>query len=413
MMRARTLAACIRKETLLLSRDWHGLLLLFAMPLAFILIMSLALQDQFAARAGFKLPVLTIDRDQSKASNALLAAIDASGAFTVQRAQSTPAAEQIIDLVRSGRYAFAIDIDRRFGERVSHSANPKDGPNGEPAPWVHVYVAADTLKQTEAIFLALLREALGRQWTEGLIATLVASAPEVAAFLPGDSQRPEHMLGVHYAYRSAGREVTPSSVQQSVPAWLVFAAFFVVVPLSNTLIRERQQGTLLRLRSTNLGGTALLAGKLLPYFVINQVQVVLMLLVGRYVVPWIGGDRLQINGSLAILAIMAASLSLAALGLALLIAVVSRTTEQATLLGGTGNIILAAIGGIMVPRFVMPPAMQTLAQLSPMSWGLEGFLNVLLRGGGFAAIAADAGALAAFGALTIVLAGWLQQRRID
>ncbi len=42
------LRACVRKETLLLTRDLHGLALLFIMPLAFVLIMSLALQDQFA-----------------------------------------------------------------------------------------------------------------------------------------------------------------------------------------------------------------------------------------------------------------------------------------------------------------------------------------------------------------------------
>ena len=161
----------------------------------------------------------------------------------------------------------------------------------------------------------------------------------------------------------------------------MFGAFFVVVPLSNTFISERQQGTLRRLRSTNLGSLTLLMGKLVPYFAINQLQVLLMLLAGCYLVPLLGGQALQINGSLLLLALMAAAVSVCALGLALLIAVSSSTTEQATLLGGTGNIILAALGGIMIPKFVMPAAMQSIAQWSPMSWGLEGFLDVLLRTG--------------------------------
>ncbi len=50
-MNAQGLRACVRKETLLLTRDLHGLALLFIMPLAFVLIMSVALQGQFAARA--------------------------------------------------------------------------------------------------------------------------------------------------------------------------------------------------------------------------------------------------------------------------------------------------------------------------------------------------------------------------
>jgi len=398
------LRACIRKELLLLSRDWHGLLLLFAMPLAFILIMSLALQEQFAARAGFKLPVLAFDRDQSDGSHALLAAIETSGAFTVTTSNAA-ANTDISSIVRKGRYAFAIEINPEFASRLAANSSQHE-------PLVDIYVAPDTAKQTEAIFLALLREALGRQWTQGLIGTAVEMSPEFAAHLPSDPKWLEHSIEVRHAYANAREGAIPSAVQQSVPAWLVFAAFFVVVPLSNTLIRERQQGTLSRLRSTNLGAGTLLAGKLVPYFAVNQLQVGLMLLAGHYLVPLLGGDQLQISGSFGLLAAMAAALSIAALGLALLIAVSSSTTEQATLLGGTGNIILAALGGIMVPRFVMPPAMQTLSKLSPMSWGLEGFLNVLLRGTDLNGIAPYAGALIGFGAAAMGLAWWLQRRRL-
>ena len=402
-MSTQALRACIRKEMLLLSRDWHGLLLLFAMPLAFILIMSLALQEQFAARAGFKLPVLAYDRDQSDASRALLKAIETSGAFTIE-ANNAPTPSELTDIVRKGRYAFAIEIDKGFGTRIANNKASED-------PLVSVHVAPDTAKQTEAIFLALLRQALGRQWTQSLIATAVSMSPEFAAALPSDPEWLEHGVEVRHAYSKSSADVIPSAVQQSVPAWLVFAAFFVVVPLSNTLIRERQQGTLLRLRSTNLSTGTLLAGKLVPYFVVNQFQVALMLLAGRYLVPLLGGEQLQIGGSIHLLVVMAAALSVAALGLALLIAVISTTTEQATLLGGTGNIILAALGGIMVPRFVMPPAMQALAKISPMSWGLDGFLNVLLRGTGLNGIAPYAGALVAFGVIAMLLAWFFQEKR--
>jgi ABC-2 type transport system permease protein len=181
-----------------------------------------------------------------------------------------------------------------------------------------------------------------------------------------------------------------------------------MVPLSNTFIRERQQGTLRRLRSTNLGSLNLLAGKLVPYFAVNQLQVLLMLLAGRFLVPLLGGEALQIKGAWWLLAAMSVALSVAALGLALLVAVTSRTTEQATLLSGTGNIILAALGGIMVPKFVMPATMQQVAAYSPMSWGLEGFLDILLRGGGFREIAPKMAGLTALGVGTILIA-WLVQ----
>jgi ABC-2 type transport system permease protein len=263
-------------------------------------------------------------------------------------------------------------------------------------------VAPDTSKQIEAIMVSSLHAALGRERMWSLLSTIANDT--------GDSTKEE--FAVRYAYVS-NKATVPSSVQQSVPAWLVFGAFFVVVPLSNTLISERQQGTLRRLRSTNLGTLRLLLGKLIPYFWINQLQVILMLIAGSVLIPALGGEALQINGSWLLLAVMAATLSIAALGIAFLIAVSSSTTEQATLLGGTGNIVLAAIGGIMIPKFVMPATMQSVANWSPMSWGLEGFLDILLRNGTLRDIAPKASGLLALGLLTLSLAWLIQSRRSE
>jgi ABC-2 type transport system permease protein len=203
----------------------------------------------------------------------------------------------------------------------------------------------------------------------------------------------------------------PTSVQQNVPAWLVFAMFFSVVPLANTLINERQQGTLRRLRTLPISPVLPIIGKWLPYFVINQIQVVLMLLVGVYLMPLLGADSLTLGHSFAGLLLMSIALSVAALGYGILIAVTSRTTEQATTLGGVGNILLAAIGGIMVPKFIMPEAMQHLANFSPMSWGLEGFLDLFLRHGNVSDVLPEAGLLLTFGSVCTVVATLLFRRK--
>ena len=68
------------------------------------------------------------------------------------------------------------------------------------------------------------------------------------------------------------------------------------------------------------------------------------------------------------------------------------------------NVLMAAVGGIMVPAFVMPAAMQRLAGWSPMNWGLEALLTVLLRGGDVAATLPHVGKLVAFAALMWVVA---------
>ncbi len=98
-------------------------------------------------------------------------------------------------------------------------------------------------------------------------------------------------------------------------------------------------------------------------------------------------------------------LSLAAIGTSVLIAVMAATVEQATTIGGIINILLGAIGGIMVPKFYMPQAMQDIARVSPMSWGLEGFLDIFLRGLGAEAVVMESLALAGFGAGLLLVAG--------
>lgn len=74
-MSLRAWRAGMHKEFLLLFHDWHALLLLFGMPLAFLVIMSLAMQDEYAQRAGRKMTVAVIDRDATDASRAFVAAL--------------------------------------------------------------------------------------------------------------------------------------------------------------------------------------------------------------------------------------------------------------------------------------------------------------------------------------------------
>jgi ABC-2 type transport system permease protein len=191
----------------------------------------------------------------------------------------------------------------------------------------------------------------------------------------------DNLIETRYVSKGKLKFKVPTSVQQSVPAWLVFSMFFVVIPLSNTFIAERNYGTLMRLQSMNISTGFLLAGKLLPFFIVNLIQVVLMILVGVFLVPLLGGDALTMGDSYGGLLLITTAVSFCSISFALLVASVAKTTEHATTIGGVFNIILGALGGIMIPKFVMPDFMQTLSVLSPMSWGLEGFLDIFLRNG--------------------------------
>jgi ABC-2 type transport system permease protein len=137
-----------------------------------------------------------------------------------------------------------------------------------------------------------------------------------------------------------------------------------------------------------------------------------MIAVGMFIVPLFGADALALEGSITALILVSLALSLSAIGLSMLIAVTVGSVEQATTIGGIINILLGAIGGVMVPKFVMPDFMQTFSNVSPMSWGLEGFLDVLLRREGVEAVLPEVTALALFGMVLLVIAALIFKLKV-
>lgn len=393
------LLALIRKELLVLSKDLHGLLVLFIMPAVFILIMSLAMRDTFSERHQVEIDYLLHDADQSEASAALSDKLAGIAGFTQRSPDGLDELTAVEKLVATDRYKFALVIPQGFAERLSSLDEQGDG---ETKPMLELMVAPTVTPQMQTLFSLALEDILKAIRVGLLLKQLPA---EVQSAMPRlDTVLGGVQLASHYVYQDSQPEKPPTSVQQSVPAWLVFAMFFVIIPLSTAFIIERQQGSLLRLRIMNISSFSLIAGKILPYYVINQVQMVIMVLVGIYLVPKFGGDSLELGGSLGGLFIISSACSLAAIAYALLITTLANTHTQATTMGGISNIIFGALGGVMVPKFVMPPFMQDLADISPMSWGLEGFLDIFLRHAAWQEVLPEAGALLVFAGICLALA---------
>lgn len=394
------------KETIALTRDKHGLIALFIMPTIFILVMTMALRDAFSPGTTIDVAYVVVDLDHSTHSKALIKRLDKGAAF--RRLESTNDPDAARQGILAKRQALALVLPKGFGERLLTPA----GADGQPTEQLQLLIDPTLNPALQLAFRNQIMAALGGVRADELTvrAGKLFGLP-TAATGTADKDWPDEIRSV--AVRNDRSARLPSSVQQNVPAWLIFAMFFVVIPVSSIFIIERQQGTLQRLRAMGLPFHLILAGKLLPFFLVNQVQAVMMVLVGIFVVPLFGSEALEIPDSLPLLLnwwAVSAAVSLAAVAWALLIASLARTSEQATIVGGIGNILMGAIGGIMVPKFVMPATMQKLAAISPMAWGLEGFHNVMLRHGSFADILPNLVQLLVFAALALLAAVWLNHR---
>ena len=358
-----------------MGRDVHSLMVLFIMPVAFILIMSLAMRDLFDTHGANQIKILVVNQDNSDPSIAFIKTLENLRTFSFHHMADSTGIDFIRHKMFQEDYKFALVVEKGFS--LIADSNESNTARRQMILLVKPSVNRQTytiLKNTFAASLAKAR-----------VAYLIKGQEEMMAHAGIDIEKVMQPTGelieTRYVSKSKLKFKVPTSVQQSVPVWLVFSMFFVVIPISNTFIAERNYGTLLRLQSMNISTGLLLVGKLLPFFIVNLIQVVLMILVGIYVVPFLGGDALTMGDSYGGLLLITTAVSFCSISFALLVASVAKTTEHATTIGGVFNIILGALGGIMIPKFVMPDFMQTLSVLSPMSWGLDGFLDIFLRNG--------------------------------
>ena len=372
------------KEVILLWRDKQALAALFIMPAIFILIMSMALKDTMGGERSLA-SYAAVDLDDTVESGRLLSFLAENKGLEEQLLTISTVAEQQEAL--NGTVQFVLSIPRGFAKNLGKE---QSGPG-----LLQLTVAPDVKGEVLAFFQGELIKGIMRLRLEKMEEELAPFLPEVANRLETMDSDGEGLLTVRFRGGEASEQ--PTSTQQSVPSWIVFGMFFVIIPMSTVFINERRQNTLMRMKAMNLSVPLLFAGKIVPYMLINQIQVWLMIAVGLFIVPLCGGDALTLGDSITGLVMVSLGLSLAAIGTSMLIAVMAATVEQATTIGGIINILLGAIGGIMVPKFYMPQVMQKLAAVSPMSWGLEGFLDIFLRGLGAEAVLLESLALAGFG----------------
>lgn len=356
----------LKKEFLLISRDIHALLVLFIMPTLFILIMSLALKNTYSNDIEVKLNIGIIS-EKNKDTTYLNKQMNKNSFFKSSIITSNDS--DLKELIYTNNYDLIVKIPKNYKTKINR--NKKDFN-------IQIFSKPDIQHQNYLMLSSLIVETISKQIMSDYFINNKINAKTLATL--------NSKIKKSYIYKNEQFKIKPTSVQQSVPAWLVFSMFFILIPISNTFINEKALGTISRIRSINVSFAPILLGKIIPYFIINQIQVILMILVGIFVVPLLGGDKLIVNGNYFLIFCMSSAISFAAICFALFIANISKTTEEATSIGGVSNIILAALGGIMVPKFVMPEFMQDITEYSPMSWGLEGLLEIFVRGGDFSDI---------------------------
>ncbi len=401
------------KELKILMKDRGGLVMLFLMPVMFILVMSVALKGTFEP-VGSNSPVrlLVVNQDRGDLASQAVADLESLPGMEVIREIGGRALtrEDAERLIVKGDYRVALVFPSEFTEQVE---------SGEPA---QVFLIADPASSTQ--FLAPVRGtivgiverrveiATARKVLESAFSEAASKLPpEQAAVLdeigkkisesvPGSSNGTGQVKVEDVVPAEFKAKRFPNAVEQNVPGYAIFGVFFIVQVLATSLLREKEDGTFRRLLAAPMTRSAILLGKLFPYYLVTILQVVSMFGVG------VAAFHMGLGRSPGALAAVTLAAGLAATGLGLMTAALGRTPQQVSGISTLLVLTMAALGGSMVPTFVMPRFMQTLSRLTPHAWALEGYQNVIVRGLGFSAVVPDVAALLGFATVFFGVALW-------
>ncbi|HZB13150.1 MAG TPA: ABC transporter permease [Chryseolinea sp.] len=384
--------ATVYKEFLLLIRDPGGMALIFIMPLALVIVMALVQDAPFRDYQEIKLEVLFIDNDRDSLSAKVTKAFEASPNVMLIHEKDTAEAKR---KVQAGKFKAAIvlpqnataDLRRKTQQLISSVFSnfgfPAEVDSAE-IPAINIKIFFDpaiksNYKQALSGAVEKIAANVQAEWIlDELQQQLSEGKEDAPQKIAIDVSKIMH-VDQRYASENKYQGLVLNSVQHNVPAWTMFAMFFILYPLAGNFIKEREEGSMLRLRLISGSQWPVISGKFGFYFMICLVQFILMIAVGIYVMPLLGLTKLTLGSNPLGILITACSVAMAATGYGVLIAVYFRTAQQALSFGSVSVVILSAIGGVWVPIYVMPEILQTVSRFSPMSWGLESFNDLFLR----------------------------------
>ena len=421
--------ATIKKEFLLLWRDLGGMALIFLMPLALVFVMALIQDTTFREFQETKLDVLFVDEDHGPLADTIRRAFQASGSIRIAAPQENRAVteSQAQVLVRNGSYKVAILVPAHASRHLH-----KQSQRAMTKILAHYGLANGPgirNKEAAAITIRVLFDpaikANYRLALTSAVEKIIAGAQnkylmdELQTQFGRATQRPKMTLDlpqfVQVKKEDAGAQSGPgtalNSVQHNVPAWSMFATFFILFPLAGNFIREREEGSMMRLRFIAGSQFPVIAGKFIFYLCVCLLQLILMIVAGLYLMPLAGLDRLIMGTNYTGIVLTGLSVAMAATGYGLLIAVYFKTPQQALSFGSISVVILAAVGGVWVPVYVMPHAMQVISPYSPLHWGLSAFNNLFLRDASTSVILPDVGKLVGFSLATLAASIWIHKSR--
>jgi len=369
------------KEVLQLRRDRRMIGMMVLGPLIQLLVLG------YAANLDVEdIPTLVVDRDHSVESRDLMERFVGSGYFEIVGTERSIAG--IDDWLVTGRAQIALVVGENYGNELKTGRGPRvqviaDGTDSNSAVVGLGYASRIIAQVGGEMVLRRLREG-----------SRTGPPPRVASLelVPRIWYNPE--LKSHWFY---------------VPGIIAITLMLLtMITPSMAVVREKEVGTLEQISVTPLRSWQLILGKLLPFFVVGVLDLVLATAVTLFVFG------VPLRGSFPALFVLTLPFLLNTLGLGLLASTLARTQQQAMLIS-TFLLMLPQIylSGLFFPIENMPHAIQLSTYGIPVRYYATILRGVFLKGAGFAELWPQAAILTGYGIGVLALASLRFRKSLD
>jgi len=362
-------AAVARKEFLHVRRDPRSLGMAIAIPMLLLLLFGYALTLDVD-----NVPLAVWDQSGTPESRELVSRFAGSRYFAVRiRTDRYPEIERAIEAREA---TAALVVPRDFAARLAA---------GRAAPVQLLVDASDSntatfaLGYAEAVVRAYSREVVVRQ--AGLSGAGASADPlEVRARVWFNEDR--------------------ESKNYIVPGLIAVIMMVIAALLTSlTVAREWEQGTMEQLIATPVRPHELVLGKLVPYFALGMLDVVVAVGMGEFLF------RVPLRGSVALLFALSAVFLVGALSMGMLISIMAKSQLLATQLAMVLTFLPSfLLSGFMYAIGNMPAPIRAATHVIPARYFVSILKGIYLKGVGLPVLAGEAALLSAFGAAVVLLA---------
>ena len=347
-MNLRRLRAIVRKEFIQLIRDRRTLVTIITLPLMQLMLYGYLSNDIT------HIATAVLDESRTPESRTLLNAF--ANTTYVDLRYYTTSLEQVRRFIDSGQAKIGIWIPPDYAWRLR---------SGRTAQ-VEVIVDASepTSARTVLGIAAQIGDVLSTQLLVRQLGRLNGTAASSLA-LPIDVRA------------RAWYNPTLENVNFLVPGVIAIVLLFVTTFQAVTVIvRERERGTMEQLVVTPITGLELMLGKVIPLIALGYVQITVTLLLASL---WF---HVPIKGSLALLYALLLMFFFSTLGVGAMISAVSKNFQQAAQMSQLILLPSILLSGFIFPRESLPPALQAVGAVFPLTYFIVIIRGILIKGVG-------------------------------